>query len=128
MEVATWRDVELAASQGSTTTVSIPSFEQEDNSNQEEQEKPKFFNSRGDGKQTRVVAGNSVREKSTDVYWMVLAWIALIGSAILMGYVCFKYHDTKQELKRWKNTLNEPLVGGTSTTTPHPSKTSGVVA
>ena len=94
IEVATWRDVELAVSQGSTTAIRNPKFVTD-----------RFYHT---GRVTSF--GNGVRSKTTDTYWMVLAWVALIGSAMFMGITSYGYFDIKSDLDRQKSALKEPLM------------------
>ena len=96
MELASWRDVEVAVSQGSTTTIRDPTSVSRDY----RFNTPKKVNT----------FGKSVRSKTTDIYWMALAWVALIGSAILMGITSYGYFDIKSDLDRHKTGMNQPLM------------------
>jgi hypothetical protein len=83
MVAATWRDVELAGSQGTITSVSLPN------------ESVKLF-------------GSNQSERSADLYRMLMAWFGIFSSAVLLGAGYFRYVDAKAEFER--STLNEPLV------------------
>jgi hypothetical protein len=80
MSTATWRDVELAGSQGSITGISLSS-------------KTNNF-------------GKGVSERFADNGNLMAAWVILLGAAVLFGFSTCKYVQVREDASE----LNEPLV------------------
>ena len=91
MMTATWRDVELAAQQGTTTSVALPST------------------------QSKRKKGGTYVEVTRDTYSqftkVFMAWMMLIGSAGFLGRGYFGYIHARNQ--RDSAILREPLVSGT---------------
>jgi hypothetical protein len=80
MLTATWRDVELAGSQGSITGISLSS-----NAN---------------------IYGKGVTERFADNGNLMAAWVVLLGASVLFGFSTYKYIQVREDASE----LNEPLV------------------
>ena len=83
---ATWRDVELAGSQGSITSVNL--------------NVPHTLSNWGKG----------IVQRTTDNGRLVAAWIVLLLSSVLLGFSAYRFIMATKEAEDESNNYEEPLV------------------
>jgi hypothetical protein len=91
MLTATWRDVELASTQSTITSVTMP------------QGKSRLF-------------GSNITARSRDQYTILMSWFALFSAAVMLGVSFVNYSTAKAEYDRseYKESLVPSEMAGCS--------------